>query len=319
MYRIILVLILNCLTSTSVLNAQEMGGQLSLPAAFKQLTRDTQWRQVAEIPVQFNTYHPQGFTLIDNYLFVSSVEILERTTRFPQLIDGMDRSTGTGKGHVFKLDLDGNLVGHAELGEGDLYHPGGIDYDGTYIWIPVAEYRPNSSSIIYRIAPEHLSVEQVFRVQDHIGGIVHNTNTETLHGVSWGARRFYTWTLDGTIKKPEGGPANEENFVLNPSHYIDHQDCEYVEGNLAICSGLASYYSSSSKTRLSLGGLELIDVHENRPVHQVPFPYWTESGIPMTQNPVFVEAVGQTMRLYAMPEDNQSNVYIYETSLKTSN
>ena len=303
--------------STSVLYAQEMEGQHALLEAFRELTRDTEWTKVAEIPVQFDTYHPQGFTFNDNYLFVSSVEILERTTRFPQLIDGMDRSAGVGKGHIFKMDLAGNLVDRAELGYGDMYHPGGIDFDGTHIWIPVAEYRPNSSSVIYKVDMDDFSVNQVFQVQDHIGGIVHDTDAELLHGVSWGARRFYTWTLDGTLSEQEQTSYSTEGFVLNPSHYIDYQDCEYVDENLAICSGLASYYKEG--TRLSLGGLELIDLKENRPIHQVPFPYWTESGIPMTQNPVFLQVVESTIRLYAMPEDNKSTVYIYETSVNTSN
>ena len=35
-----------------------------------------------------------------------------------------------------------------------MYHPGGIDYDGRHIWVSVAEYRPNSRSIVYRIDPE---------------------------------------------------------------------------------------------------------------------------------------------------------------------
>ena len=38
----------------------------------------------------------------------------------------------------------------------------------------------------------------MFRFADHIGGIVHNTDDNTLHGVSWGSRRFYRWTLDAT-------------------------------------------------------------------------------------------------------------------------
>jgi len=25
-----------------------------------------------------------------------------------------------------------------------VYHPGGIDFDGVNIWVPVAEYRPDS-------------------------------------------------------------------------------------------------------------------------------------------------------------------------------
>ena len=41
-----------------------------------------------------------------------------------------------------------------------MYHPGGIDYDGEYIWGPVAEYRPNSESIIYKVDAETLKVEK---------------------------------------------------------------------------------------------------------------------------------------------------------------
>ncbi|WP_308162560.1 DUF6454 family protein [Bacillus sp. ISL-7] len=36
-----------------------------------------------------------------------------------------------------------------KLGEGDVYHPGGIAIDCKSIWVPVAEYRPNSKSMIY--------------------------------------------------------------------------------------------------------------------------------------------------------------------------
>ena len=41
-----------------------------------------------------------------------------------------------------------------------------------------------------------MKATEVFRFADHIGGIVHNTDDNTLHGVSWGSRRFYRWTLD---------------------------------------------------------------------------------------------------------------------------
>ena len=49
------------------------------------------------------------------------------------------------------MDKAGNLQKDIILGEGDMYHPGGIDFDGTNVWVPVAQYRPNSSAIIYRV------------------------------------------------------------------------------------------------------------------------------------------------------------------------
>jgi hypothetical protein len=52
----------------------------------------------------------------------------------------------------------------------------------------VAEYRPNSQSIIYRVDPETMKAEEMFRFKDHIGGLVRDTEDNSLHGVSWGSR-----------------------------------------------------------------------------------------------------------------------------------
>ncbi|HET7033252.1 MAG TPA: DUF6454 family protein, partial [Casimicrobiaceae bacterium] len=166
----------------------------------KKLTRAVQWRQVATIPVNFNTQHPQGMIKIGDTFYVSSVEIKTPTKRYPQLQDGFDRDTGEGAGHLFKFDARGNLLTDLALGEGSIYHPGGIDYDGKWIWVPVSEYRPNSRAIIYRVDPATMKATEVFRYGDHIGGIVHNTAGKSLHGVSWGSRRYYRWTLDDNEK-----------------------------------------------------------------------------------------------------------------------
>ena len=278
--------------------------------AIRQLSRETDWRETANFAVDFDTFHPQGFALVDGDLFVSSVEVIEPTRRYATLQDGMDRSAGTGKGHLFKMDLQGKLLGHIELGEHTAYHPGGIDYDGTFIWVSVAEYRPDSHSIIYRVDPATMEVQQVFTTRDHIGGIVHNIDDNTLHGVSWGARRFYTWPLDDKqqVDVSDPTPAN------NPSHYIDYQDCMYAGEGMAVCTGLATYRHQQSVLRL--GGIELVDLRNNRPVHQVAFPFWTTSDKPLTQNPVTFELEGQTLRMYAMPEDNKSRLFVYESEIE---
>lgn len=277
--------------------------------AFSKLTRNTAWRLVQAQPVHFDTYHPQGFAKIGDVLFVSSVEIIERTKRYAEPIEGMDRSTGQGTGHLFKIDLEGNLLAHTEIGEGAVYHPGGIDFDGTYLWIPVAEYRPDSQSIIYRVDPETLIVEAVIQVADHIGGIVHDTETNFLHGVSWGARRLYSWDHSAQPPTAETDPPKP-----NPSHYIDYQDCQYVGQRHAICSGLSTYRNADG-TRFALGGLELLDLNAGQAIHQVPFPYWTARGLAMTQNPMVIELDQGILRLYLMPEDNNSTLYTFEVAI----
>src|SRR5262245_13154623 len=89
------------------------------------LTRESSWTRTAAVPVRFRTYHPQGLVKIGDTFVVSSV----------------DREGQAG--HLFKMDAAGTLLADLKLREGALYHPGGIDYDGTYVWVPVAEYRPD--------------------------------------------------------------------------------------------------------------------------------------------------------------------------------
>src|SRR5580765_2375624 len=138
------------------------------------LTRSSSWTLVASVPMAFKTFHPQGMVKIGETLFVSAVEVRIAPQRFAQPVGGYDRDPGSGVGHLFKIDMRGNLLADLTLGEGTMYHPGGIDYDGRDIWVPVSEYRPGSRAIIYRVAPDTMKATEVFRFADHIGGIVHN-------------------------------------------------------------------------------------------------------------------------------------------------
>ena len=302
-----------CTASFSA-QAQMQGATVS--ERVKKLTRATQWQRVAALPVGFDTHHPQGMVKIGDVLYLSSVEIRKPTTRYPQLQDGYDRDTGEGVGHLFKLDLKGNLLAQMTLGEGSVYHPGGIDFDGKSIWVPVAEYRPNSKSIIYRVDPGAMKGVEVFRFGDHVGGIVHDTEAGSLHGVSWGSRRFYRWGLDRDGKVTNAGAKPEELRVTNPSLYIDYQDCKYLGRGEALCSGLNNYRMKADSPRLPIGGFEIVDLKGNRPIYQVPIELWTDSGLPMTQNPFWVEPTATGLRAYFMPEDGKSTLYIYEAEVR---
>lgn len=279
------------------------------------LTRGTAWKQVAAIPIAFPTFHPQGMIKIGDAFFVSSVDIRKPTTRYSQPQDGYDRDTGEGEGHLFKIGADGKLLADLKLGEGTVYHPGGIDFDGQFIWVPVAEYRPNSQAIIYKVDPATMKAIEVFRFKDHIGGIVHNTDGKSLHGVSWGSRRLYKWPLgaDGRITNADAKP--EALRVMNPAQYIDYQDCHYIGGERMLCSGLNNYVTAPGATPFRLGGLEVVDLKDNRPVWQVPVELWSPSGLPMTQNPVFVEATDSGLRAHFMPDDDKSTLFIYEAQI----
>jgi Family of unknown function (DUF6454) len=267
------------------------------------LTRNAVWKPVVAIPVRFRTFHPQGMVRIGETFFVSSVEV-------------RDRETGNGVGHLYKIDRDGNLVADLTLGEGNIYHPGGIDYDSVNIWVPVAEYRPDSRSILYRVDPQAMKATEVLRFADHIGAIVHNTDDHTLHGVSWGSRRFYRWTLgrDGTVTNGTTPPERLRTF--NTSHYLDYQDCKYAGARRMLCTGVTEMRQPSATPAFRLGGIDLIDLRDGRPLHQVPVLLWTAAGLDMTHNPVWLEPTAAGLRGYFMPEDEKSTIYVYDVDVR---
>jgi len=280
------------------------------------LTRGSSWKRVASVRISFRTYHPQGMVKIGRTLFVSSVEVRVPTKLLPRPVGDYDRDAGDGVGHLFKIDMEGNLIADLRLGEGTIYHPGGIDYDGKHVWVSVAEYRPNSRSIVYRVDPEAMKATEMFRFADHIGAIIHNTDDNTLHGVSWGSRRFYRWTLgnDGRVTNADVPP--ETLRTLNTSHYLDYQDCKYLGGRLMVCTGVAEVRQRPDVAPFRLGGIDLVNLEDGRPVHQVPVLLWTAGGMDMTHNPVWIEPSATGLRGYFMPEDDKSTLYIYDVEAK---
>lgn len=255
------------------------------------LTRASRWTPVASVPIAFRTFHPQGMVKIGETLFVSSVEVI-------------DRDEGKGVGHLFKIDKAGTLIADLRLGEGALYHPGGIDYDGRHIWVPVAEYRPDSRTIVYRVDPATMTATEAFRVADHVGAIVHNTDEDTLHGVSWGSRRFYRWTIGGASR----------GVTLNTSHYLDYQDCKYAGSRRMLCTGVTEIRQTRGAPAFRLGGIDLVSLADGRPLHQAPVLLWTAGGLDMTHNPVWIEPSAAGLRAYFMPEDDRSTLYIYDVT-----
>jgi hypothetical protein len=283
----------------------------SVADAVMKLSRTSTWTLQRSVPMSFATHHPQGMLKIGDRLFVSSVEVRVPTKRSEKRADGYDRDTGEGVGHLFEATLDGKLVGDEIVGEATVYHPGGIDYDGRYIWMTVAEYRPNSRSIVYRVDPATRKATEIFRFADHLGAIVHNTDDHTLHAVSWGSRWFYRFTLDANGRVTNASAPLDTIRTANPSQYVDYQDCKYVGGRRMFCSGIADVPRNTGERPFQLGGIDLIDLRTGAPVHQLPVGLATPGGVSLTRNPSWIEATDQGLRAYFLPEDDHSTMYVY--------
>ncbi|SIT20965.1 hypothetical protein SAMN05421788_10583 [Filimonas lacunae] len=276
-----------------------------LSQRLQSITRATAWQPAGQVKVQFKTFHPQGMVKIGDDFWVSSVEVQRPAA-------GETFDWRKGKGHLFRMDASGHLLADIPIGEGTMYHPSGIDFDGSHIWIAAAEYRPDSQSIIYRFDVASMQLQEVFRWQDHIGGILRNPHTNALHAISWGSRRFYQWQLDAKGIPELPAPPHRNAAIVNPSHYIDYQDNQYLGGNEILFTGLAAFKKQDS-TPVIIGGFDIVNATTHLPVHQVPLNIWSPAtGAVISQNPSFFELAEEKVRAYFMPDDNDSTIYIFE-------
>jgi len=290
-----------------------------IAAAFANLTRGTTWQLVSKVPLNFDAHHPEGVVRLGDHYVLSTVEVIEPTQRYQPpgtIIDGTDRTPGRGIGHLIPFDAQGNRLADVRLDDrANIYHPGGLDYDGRSLWVAVAEYRPNKPSIIYRVDPLTLHAREALRTPDHIGGIVHDTRRDRVLGLNWGSRTAYEWKLNWH------GGAVVKDTIVNPSHFVDYQDCKYLgkprgfENPAMLCGGIAGLRHvgpDGQPVNYDLGGIALVDVTTMRPINEVPFQEYTDQRQVATRNAIDMQIVDGRLRLYLVADDDQSNLLVYE-------
>jgi hypothetical protein len=88
-----------------------------------------------------------------------------------------------------------------------LDHPGGMQSDGTRLWIPLAESKRNSRAIVRAFLLADLEagrqVKPVFEfpVSDHIGAVAVSTEQGWLFGANWDTEKVYVWDLKGRLQR----------------------------------------------------------------------------------------------------------------------
>lgn len=247
------------------------------------ITRSTPWRLVDELHLTFDAHHPQGMARVGSTWWISTVDVDQR------------------RGLVLAVDDRGTLVEEVPIGDAVRYHPGGMDFDGNAFWIACAEYVPDSSATIHRMTPGG-TPEPIFDVDDHIGAIARCGRDGDLVGWSWGSRRFYRWSVDGRL----------ESVRVNPSFFVDHQDCQWLDSGHLLCGGVAEVSLAGGPGWL--GGLGLLNVHDLVMKREVPFPvYSSTSGRVGTQNPLWCEVVDDQLLLHLLPDDGAGVIRSYAT------
>ncbi|KAK9349759.1 hypothetical protein V1523DRAFT_421914 [Lipomyces doorenjongii] len=285
---------------------------------FSRLGRTTVWNLVEKVHIEGDTFEPEGIVRIgDDRYFVSAGEYTTPTVKYGNntIINGTDRTAGSGFAHIMVFDGKGKRIADATLTERGAieYHNGGIDYDGEFIWATIAQYRPNTTATLMRIDPRTLEPTVILHVADHEGGVVHDTRTDKFVMLNWGSRNATTWN-SGHKPAPYPSFTTFRDKTRNPSYYVDYQDCKFLghpktfnyRGTM-ICSGVASLSPT-----VAIGGVALVDMDTMIPVAEVPITMTSDLGVPVTQNPMDVAIVDGRLRFYFMPDQHNSTLYVYE-------
>jgi hypothetical protein len=269
-------------TSSQML-CNQTGTDAAVAATIASLNRATTWQVVDELRLRFDSHHPQGMVRIGSTWWISTVDI------------------GARRGLVMAVDEQGELVDEVPIGDSLHYHPGGMDFDGSDLWIPCAEYRPDSTTTVYRMQPGE-TPQPAFDVDDHVGALARCGPQGDIVGWSWGSRHFYRWTVDGHLRAAR----------VNPAFFVDHQDCQWLDSGHLLCGGVAEVGLAAGPGWL--GGLGLLDIDELVMEREVPFPiYSSTTGRVGTHNPLWAEVCGEQLILHLLPDDGMSTITSYAT------
>jgi hypothetical protein len=216
------------------------------------------------VELRGQTWHVQGIDFDDQRLWVTSV----------------DRDGHKGYLQEFAVKT-GERLRTVDVTAGNRYHPGGLTADGDSLWIPVAEYRRASSSVIQKRNARTLELEQQFEVADHIGCIA--AAPGFLIGANWDSRDFYIWDRSGRLLRKVANP--------QPNGY---QDLKWVDGQL-VGSGLLPGRE---------GAIDWLDYPSLRLIRRVRFGK-TSRGVPYTNEGMALRGG----RLLLLPEDSPSRLF----------
>lgn len=115
------------------------------PLAIEELDRSKLLRVT---DLKGTVYHVQGIELDERSVWVTSVD------------------TPNQKGYLHEFSSTGELRRSIEIQDGVRFHPGGIASDAGSLWVPIAEYRAHSTSVVQRRNKRTLEVDTLsaFRI-----------------------------------------------------------------------------------------------------------------------------------------------------------
>ncbi len=197
--------------------------------------------------------HTQGLELVDHQFYVTARRedvppkraLLLRTAPSRTDWDFWDITPLDAQGQPTRLD-----------------HPGGLQSDGTRLWIPLAESRPQGHTLIraYPIAQlragQPIQPQLEIRVADHIGALAVSPQEDLLLGANWDTLEVLAWNLGGrslrTFSRAEAalrGLGQASHPAAQPGLAV--QDWKLVGGRL-VAAGLMKGANAPAQSWLTV-------------------------------------------------------------------
>jgi len=150
--------------------------------------------------------HTQGLEIADGKCYVTARREDARPKRALLLRAGPSAEDWT-VWDITPLDAKANPTA--------LDHPGGLQSDGTRLWIPLAESKRNGRSLIRAFSLKEMEAGRPLKwgveipVEDHIGAVAVLTKRQLLFGANWDTEKVYAWDFTGRLQRTLTGPDME--------------------------------------------------------------------------------------------------------------
>lgn len=252
--------------------------------------------------------HTQGLEVVGTHLYVTA----RREDQNPKQALLLRTELG-------RVDWDVWNITPAPTGSppSSLDHAGGLQSDGTRLWIPVAESRKYGRTVIRAILLADLRpgapprVEQEWSVDDHIGALAVSSQFQILLGASWDTERVYQWDLTGHLQKTLAGDDLRARWLGSASRAgvppgLAVQDWKWVDQQL-YASGLLGQSAPRSRLWSYRNFLEPSFEREAVPLPEVPSIELAREAMAVTPGRLwFIPGdLGETNRLFRLPRARQ--------------
>ena len=259
-------------------------------------TESSEWEYVRSLQLHFETDHPQGVIRVGERYFLSSV-------RIPVDDSGTVDKTKPGRGFLIEVAAGQARRGHESAGSQShrtvrrmVYHPGGLASDGEFLYVPVSEYRPDSSCHIYKVNVETFQqVGEPVKFKDHVGALSIDRERKRIYGMSWNSARIYVWDYDWKL------------LYLNPNPILNvgYQDMDFIGGNTLACSGFSKHMVGDEE--VMIGGIDLINATTWLPEHRIMVTTRSKSGRLLTNNAFSHRLVYPDLFLFFIADDDEDS------------